>query len=79
MAQQLKDTDAMILIEFREAITELVKGPMTKEGQAEMARIGRPYLHRLLDNGNDMQTCAKLMRGIVALTALDAIASKVTH
>jgi len=66
--QRLQDTDAYILMEFVEACKHLVGVTVTKGVQSEMALRARPYLVRLLNNGNSMFDCEQLMREAIQMS-----------
>ena len=62
MGQRTRDTDAFILMQFVGKTKHLLASKPTREVQAEMATLGRPYLRALQANGHDLQACADLMR-----------------
>ena len=59
----IKNTDASILMEFREAVKDL-KGLPTGELTAQMGVLGRPYLDRLQANGHELRDAIGLMRSV---------------
>jgi len=60
---QLKDTDAVILMQFRDAVAHLAEMPLA-EATAAMGEIGRPYLDRLKANGHELADAIGLMRSV---------------
>lgn len=62
MGQRIETTDAYILMQFVAKTKHLLANKATREVQAEMAELGRPYLRALQANGHSLQTCADLMR-----------------
>ena len=59
----LKNTDAVILMQFREAVSHLINEPLA-ETTAKMGVIGRPYLDRLKANGHEWPDAIALMRAV---------------
>lgn len=59
----IKNTDAVILMQFRDAIAHLVDLPLG-EATAAMGEVGRPYLERLKANGHERTDAIGLMRSV---------------
>ena len=60
---QIENTDAVILMQFRDAVAHLVDLPLG-EATAAMGEIGRPYLDRLKANGHEWTDAIGLMRSV---------------
>ena len=61
--QAVQDTDAVILMQFRDAVAHLKNKPLA-EATAEMGVVGRPYLDRLKANGHEWPDAVALMREV---------------
>ena len=57
----IKTTDAVILMQFRDAVAHL-KGHPLPTIQGQMKALGQPYLDRLKANGHDWTDAVALMR-----------------
>lgn len=61
--QKLENTDAVILMQFRDAVAHLIDLPLG-ESTAAMGEIGRPFLERLKANGHEWADAIGLMRSV---------------
>ena len=60
-AQKTKTTES-ILVEFKQAVLHLQKLPADQSMQAEMLRLGSPFLDRLKSCGHPFPEAIALMR-----------------
>lgn len=61
--KSFENTDAVILMQFRDAVAHL-KGKPLAEVTAEMGIIGRPYLDKLKANGHAFPDAIGLLRSV---------------
>ena len=61
--QNIQNSDAYILMQFREIVKPL-KGLPLSELTARMGKLGRPTLDALKANGHDVPTAIGLMREV---------------
>ena len=61
----LKQSDAFILMQFREAVAPL-KDKTLSEATADMGIIGRPFFDQLKNNGHEWPDAIALMRAVWA-------------
>jgi hypothetical protein len=59
----IKNTDAVILMQFRDAVSELRDLPLG-EATARMGVVGRPFLNQLKANGHEWPDALALMRAV---------------
>ena len=59
---RLVDTDAFILMSFRDAVKPLQSLPLTDERKLEVGKIAMPFHKRLLQNGNSPRESAYLLQ-----------------
>ncbi len=64
--QSLRHTDAYILREFEQAVVHLRYRDADSEMQAEMRKLGEPFLDRLKRNGHSFEDAISLMRAVFA-------------
>ncbi len=62
MFQRLQDTDAYILMEFRQCVKHLKGHPVDASFLLQMKKLGTPFHQRLLQNGHSATDAADLMR-----------------
>lgn len=59
----MKNTDAFILMQFRDAVAPLRDLPLA-EATAQMGTIGRPFLDQLKANGHEFPDAIGLLRAV---------------
>ena len=59
---RIVDTDAFILMEFRDAAKSLLGKPLTQEHKVEVGKVALPYFKRLIANGNSRVAAASLLQ-----------------
>lgn len=59
----MKNTDAFILMQFRDAVAPLRDLPLA-EATAQMGVIGRPFLDQLKANGHEFPDAIGLLRAV---------------
>lgn len=64
--QSLRNTDAYILREFEQAVVHLRHREADSAMQAEMRKLGEPYLDRLKRNGHSFEVAISLMKEVFA-------------
>lgn len=64
--QSLRQTDAMILIEFEQAVQHLRHREADSEMQSEMRKLSEPFLDRLKRSGHSLAAAIGLMRDVFA-------------
>ena len=62
MTQLLQNTDALILMEFRDAVKPLMGKPLTDEHKLEVGKVALPFHKRLMANGNSSREAAYLLQ-----------------
>ena len=59
---RIVDTDAFILMEFRDAVKPQQGKPLTHEHKLEVGKIALPYFNRLVARGNSRVESASLLQ-----------------
>ena len=59
---RIVDTDAFILMEFRDAVKPLMGKPLTPEHKVEVGKVALPFHKRLMANGNSPREAAYLLQ-----------------
>lgn len=59
----MKNTDAFILMQFRDAVAHLKALPLAQATE-QMGIVGRPFFDQLKANGHDFPTAVGLMREV---------------
>jgi len=62
MPRLMQDTDAYIMMEFRDAVKHLAGKPLTDEHKKEVGKVAMPFHKRLLENGNGHRDAAYLLQ-----------------
>ena len=59
---RLADTDAFILMEFRDAAKPLMHRPLTEELKLAVGKVALPFHKRLMEAGNSARESASLLQ-----------------
>ena len=59
---RLADTDAYILMEFKDAVKPLMGKPLTEEHKLEVGKVALPFHKRLMEAGNSARESASLLQ-----------------
>lgn len=60
----IQQTDAYILMQFRDAVKPLQGKPLTHELKLEVGKVALPYFNRLVARGNSRIDSARLLQDV---------------
>ena len=64
MPRLMQDTDAYILMQFRDAVAHLKGKPLTDEHKVEVGKVALPFHKRLLEVGNSPRESTYLLQAV---------------
>jgi hypothetical protein len=59
---RIVDTDAFVLMEFRDAVKPLMGKPLTDEHKLEVGKVALPFHKKLVQHGNTPREAAYLLQ-----------------